>query len=288
MAQQIPTIRMAKVISVDDDTDGDRIKVLLIPEDAGKSKDELDYVFPLLPKMFHIKPKVGESVYVLTAFANDGKSQRFYLGPIITQPNHTNFEPHEFQSTTLNRGSAIKPDEAPSTNPNTRGAFPKEHDISIEGRKNSDIQITDDDVRLRAGVKLCDEADTRNVVFNTKNPAYIKVNYNNERQEVSSSKPYNSTVTVVGDKINLLGNNNNFNLTDPDKLVTDSEMQKIIEKAHQLPYGDVLVEFLSLLRKAFLTHTHAFATYTPVPTTDIENVATYNLNKMLTDNVRID
>ena len=111
MPQQIPLIRQAKVISVDDKTDGDRIKVLLIPEDLGKKNIE-EYAYPLLPKMLHIKPKVGESVYVLTAIATDGYSQRFYIGPIISQPHHMEYEPYYLDSTSLSNKSKVKPDEA--------------------------------------------------------------------------------------------------------------------------------------------------------------------------------
>ena len=85
MEGKIQTVRFCKVISISDDTDADRIKVRLIPEDNSKSIDEIDYAFPLLPKMFHVKPKVGEAVLVLLAVTNDGNSQRYYIGPVVSQ-----------------------------------------------------------------------------------------------------------------------------------------------------------------------------------------------------------
>jgi hypothetical protein len=81
MSVQIPIVRICEVISVDDKNDGDRIKVRMHPEDNHKkSIDEYDYCFPLLPKMLHVKPKVGESVMIITAIANNGDSQRLHLG----------------------------------------------------------------------------------------------------------------------------------------------------------------------------------------------------------------
>jgi len=289
MPQQIPLIRQAKVISVDDKTDGDRIKVLLIPEDLGKKNIE-EYAYPLLPKMLHIKPKVGESVYVLTAIATDGYSQRFYIGPIISQPHHMEYEPYYLDSTSLSNKSKVKPDEAPSMNPNTNGAYPKEQDIAIEGRKNAGIQITDDDVRIKAGVKYSSGQKPREVVFNKKDPAYVKVQYNDKEQQTLKGQKYNSTATVVADKINLISNQSKegYNLTNPDELITDEEMKKIIDKAHQVPYGDVLIEFLNLFRKAFMTHTHTFVGLPTCPDAAVMSVMNYNLDKILSDNVRVD
>lgn len=287
MIQQIPLVREAKVISVDDKTDGDRIKVLLIPEDVNEKVTE--YVKPLLPKMLHIKPKVGESVYIVTAMANDGHSQRYYIGPIITQPTHMEYEPYFIDSATLNSGYAVKPDEAPTMNPKTNGAFPKETDVSIEGRKNAGLQITDNDIRTKAGVKVSSKTTPRDVSFNRKNPAYSLIRYNDEPQKTNDGQKYNSTASIVADKINLISTNSKdgYNVTDPDDLISDEEMKKIIEKAHKLPYGDVLIEFLNLFRNAFLTHTHPFAGLPTTPDAAVMNVQNYNLKKILSDDIKI-
>ena len=85
MEGKIPVVRFCKVLSINDDTDADRIKVRLSPEDNSKTLEQIDYAFPLLPKMFHVKPKVGEAVLILLATTNDGNSQRYYIGPVISQ-----------------------------------------------------------------------------------------------------------------------------------------------------------------------------------------------------------
>ena len=158
MSQENVLVRLAKVVSVEDETDGGRIKVRLLPEDAmEKSKKNLVYAYPFLPKMFHIKPKVGECVKIITAVSNDGYSKRYYIGPEISQPNHMLYEPYYLSSTAIDKGSLITPDVAPSMNPETYGAFPKDDDIAIEGRKNTGIQLTEDDVRIKAGVKVVDK-----------------------------------------------------------------------------------------------------------------------------------
>ena len=74
------------VVSSNDEFDGDRVKVHIKGIDPQKYKlDEIPYSFPLIPKTFYVKPKMGETVLV---FSQDGSfnSDRFFIGPIISQP----------------------------------------------------------------------------------------------------------------------------------------------------------------------------------------------------------
>lgn len=280
-------VRVCEVISIDDAIDADRIKVRMTPEDNSVSTiDELPYCFPLLPKMLHVKPKVGEAVFVITANSGDGESNRYYIGPIISQKNKLNKDSFYIDATSVFRGSYKHPDVAPTMNPETKGAFLKDDEIGIEGRRNTGIQLTDTDARVKAGVKLSSKDNHNKVIFNSKNPSYLKLKYYDDEQ-VSKSATYGSTATIVADKINLIGSDGEYNVTDRDELITDEEMKKIIDKAHQLPYGDVLVEFLTLFRNAFMNHVHPFSTLPPCAGPEQVRVAGYDLNKILSRNVRI-
>ena len=289
MAQEIPLIRLGIVTSVYDDADGERIKVHITPEDEGVENDM--YAFPLLPKMLHVKPKINEYVLVLTAIATDGHSQRFYIGPVISQPNHMTFDPWYLASTTLNRGEMKAPEQAQHTIPKTNGAYPKEEDISIEGRKNAGVQLTENDARLKAGVKVVNESNNTDVSFNTKNPAYVKVKYNEQEQTTTKGKKYQSTASIVGDKIVMIGSDSKdgYTTTDPDELITDKEMKKIIDKAHLLPYGDVLIEFLDMFRNALAKHVHPYVQMPPTidPETGTAQVMAYDLDKINSDTFRV-
>lgn len=261
MEGKIELVRFCKVISIDDDTDSDRIKVKLSPEDNSKSIDEIEYAFPLLPKAFHIKPKEGESVFVLLAVSNDGNSQRYYIGPVISQDHRLFNDPYFKGGDSFLKGAYKKFDIAPRMNPNQNGLLPNDDDIVIRGRKNADIQITDDDVRIKAGVKVVNEDNKYEMSFNTKNPAYEKLKYH-KQSLVDGSK---STATVVADKIAFLSNTspNYYNLTDRKDLITDDELNKVIESAYKLPYGEKLVEFLQVFVEAFTKHTHDFPMLPP-------------------------
>ena len=289
MSGQLSTIRLGIVTSVYDEADGGRIKVHIIPEDEGVENDV--FAFPAMPKILHIKPKINEYVLVITAIINNGHSQRYYIGPIISQPNHMIYDPWYLASTTLNRGEIKAPEQAQHTIPTTNGAYPKEEDIAIEGRKNAGLQITENDARLKAGVKVVDPSNTYNVSFNTKNPAFVKVKYHDKEQISGDGDTYQSTTSIVGDKIIMIGadNKQGFKVTDKNELISDEEMKKIIDTAHLLPYGDVLIQFLKLLINAFLNHTHPYNGMPPCidPITGTQLVKDYDLNQINSDTFRV-
>lgn len=288
MDGKINGVRFCKVLSLDDDTDADRIKVRLSPEDNSKTLDEIDYAFPLLPKMIHIKPKIGEAVLILLTTANDGNSQRYYIGPVISQDHRIYNDPYFSGGDAFLRGSYKKFDVAPRMKPEQNGTLPNDNDVVIRGRKNSDIQITDDDIRIKSGVKIIGE-NKYDISFNEKNPAYVKVKYHLNPLNDGSQ----STTSIVSDKIFLLSNSspNYFNTTDRKNLITDEELNKILNAAYKLPYGELLIDFLNVFVKAFIEHTHDFSMLPPNPahTTTLLAKKTNLLDQkqMLSDTVRI-
>ena len=289
MDGKIQGVKFCNVISIDDNTDADRIKVRLLPEDMSKSIDEIDYAFPLLPKMFHVKPKVGEAVLILLAVNNDGNSQRYYIGPVISQDHRIYKDPFFMGGDSFLRGSYKKFDVAPRMNPEINGLLPNDEDIVIRGRKNADIQITDDDIRIKAGVKLVGDVNKYDMTFNIKNPSYAKFKYH----EKGLSDGTMSTATIVADKISLLSNNspNYFKLTDREHLITDEELNNVLMNSYRLPYGEKLIEFLNVFVTAFLNHTHNFPMMPPNPydTSGLLNKKSEMLDNltMLSDTVRI-
>lgn len=289
MEGKISGVRFCKVLSIDDDTDADRIKVRLSPEDNSKTLEEIDYAFPLLPKMLHVKPKIGEAVLIFLAINNDGNSQRYYIGPVISQDHRLYHDPFFNGGDSFLRGSYKKFDVAPRMIPEQQGTLPNDDDIIIRGRKNSDIQITDDDVRIKAGVKIVNEEDKYKITFNEKNPAYTKIKYHLNPLSDGSC----STTSIVSDKIFLLSNSspNYFKTNDRNDLITDEELNKILNAAYKLPYGELLIDFLNVLVKAFVEHTHNFSMLPPNPAHTAPLLAKkatlLDQKQMLSDTVRI-
>lgn len=281
-------LKICQVIDIYDETDGERIKVRLSPEDDKLTDDKIPYAYPLLPKLIHVKPKIGELVLIILTTPGNGYSNRYYIGPIISQPQYMEKDDFLINAMSLYPGSDKEPDPAPSLNPDSHGAFAKDDDIAIYGRKKNDIIFTEDDIRIRCGNRLKDNTGNSNIVFNRTDPAFIHLKHtDNKRGE--KDKEYRSTATVVADKINLIGHQSNtpFRVNDKNHLISDDEMQKILDKAHQLPYGDVLVEFLSMFLNTFAEHTHPYPGMTPCQTVDFIKTTSYDLNKILSDTVRI-
>lgn len=285
-------ISIGRVVNINDVDDGGRIKVRLMPADRYKSDDDLDYAFPLLPKVFFVKPKIDESVLVFNLDDNQN-SQRFYIGPIISQPQKLEYDSYVGGATRLLKGGISVPDKALSLEAAADGTFAKDDEIAIYSRKNSDIILSDNDIRIRCGVRRFNENGSNEVEFNKKNPSYLKMRYYPEGIQHGDNKVYNTT-NIVSEEINLLSVNGTpyFNLTDRNELIDSKTMEEIISKAHALPYGDVLVDFLKMFLEVFKVHVHPYPGMAPVVDPTAANFYTKypsNLleNKLLSKHIRI-
>lgn len=289
------TFKICKVLSVSDDKDTDTIKVRFEPDDDKITTLEgLPECFPLLPKQYFIKPKVGEAVLVFTNNPENAYSHRFYIGPLISQPHKLNKDEFDTGVSPLN-SSFLGPDVAPSTDPNTEGVYPDDNCVSMMGRGDSDIQINEDDLRLRCGVKISDGGNEKNkkrwkrknksdgTVFNRQNPGYLKIKYYRDINQFAS------TATIVADKINLITHGGQFNnLCDKKDLISEQSMKDIVEKAHKLPYGDILIEFLQILKNAFLEHVHGFPNMPPCVSPGVTQLINYKMDDILCENIQIE
>lgn len=264
MDGKISGVRYGVVVSVNDDAGADRIAVRLIPEDNNKVRDELieARAFPLMPKAIFIKPKVGEGVFVILATLNDGNSQRYYIGPVVSQVHRMLYEPAREGGDSYQNGAKKDFDVSPYLHKDAKGLFPGSEDIAIMGRKDTEIILKDDDIRIRAGVRLT--GDNYQIVYNRKNPAYIKLAYHENALDGDN----HSTATIVADKINLLSNKSTeeptgINLTDTESLISDSDLNEVINEAYRLPYGEKLVKLLKTMIKVFNEHTHDYIALPP-------------------------
>ena len=289
-------LRLGEVTNVNDPYGAGRIQVRTTFDNTIAKNEDLPFYSPLLPKMLHIVPKVGELVLVLAMAADQFHNSNFYIGPIISQEDKLFFE-NKRRATAQLRTGYLNLEENPHLKQGVLPTlYPATEDIAIEGRKDTGIQLKDEEVRIKAGVKVVNWLGPKN---NTVNPAFISLKYYPKNDPVKDG--FKSTATIVADKINLIGTHT----TDPktsqipvtqskdtsqqgkDNLISDAAMKALIESAHKLPYGDKLVEFLDLLRTAFAKHVHPFPTMAPCNDENMKTVATYELENILSDNVRI-
>ena len=281
MVQDDKLFRECEVLSVEDDEAQLRIKVRLMPEDNGKSIKDIPYCFPLMPKHFHINPKEGELVLVMTNRLGVANTKRWFIGPIISQQCMLNYE--VYNSAMGNFTAFPKPE----LNTENEGTVPDREDIALQGRQNADLILKDSEVRLRCGFKKePNSIAKKSLLFNTEDLAYIQMKY--KKLKDSNGKDFSSSINIVADRINLLSHDSStpFRLNDRKHLITDAELKKILENAHPLVYGDDLIDFLRQLVEVIRTHTHPFAMDPPCFTTPQTKVLNTDLDKMLSQSVR--
>ena len=307
MLEKNQLFRECEVLSVTDDLGGLRIKVRFDPEDNEITRDEdLPYCFPLLPKHFHINPKIGEMVLVITSRYAISGSKRWFIGPIVSQQYGLKNEQYLIAQSILEKGRITKPLPNPDLNPDNKGTIPEREDICIQGRDNADLILKENEVRLRCGFKnpfnrikhngfknsLTShnsflEESNYSLNFNKEDLSYIQMKY--KRHTDHNNRDFYSTINVVADRINLLSHDSRtpFTLNDPNSLITDNELLKILREAHPLPYGDELVDFLKKLVDVIRTHTHPFPMNPPSFSTPQNKVLDTNLDDMLSTSIRI-
>ena len=132
-------IKLCEVVSVDDNFESGRIKVRLYPEDSRKGIEDMPYCYPLMPKMFNVLPKVGEAVIVFLTASGDGYSNRYYIGPIVSQLPNIEYDGYYSGALSNYNDSIVKPKVTHTLIPEAKGAFGDNGDITIYGRKGSDI-----------------------------------------------------------------------------------------------------------------------------------------------------
>lgn len=281
-------LREAKVISVDDEYKGNRIKVRLGGMDANKIDDELPYCYPLLPNLIHIRPKEGEAVFIVLEKNGSQTTNRYYIGPILSQPYLYNQDLYDLSAFNMLLNRKMAPIQNPDCEPLNNGTLPDREDIALIGRENTDIVLKPSELRLRCGYKSNPTGPIKQrLFFNTVDPAYIQLKY--KKMKDNNGKEFNSSINIVADRINLLSRDSKtfFNLTDQKDLITDETMLKILDEAHPIVYGDELVSFLKQFVEVFRTHTHPFSMKTPSFTKNDNTVLEKNLDAMLSDAVRI-
>lgn len=261
-------VGIGSVVSVDDPQGMDRIKVIIKGTttkggDANTNMENLPWCIPMLPKYFTSKPKKGEAVYIFT-FENDKLGERLYVGPIISQPHKLDFDGRSTTALSAFNFGAYQPEVDHKRIPELLGVYPKDEDIAIQGRYNTDLIFKNNEVLLRAG-KILETPPTKNnpypFTFNNKSQAFIQMKSNVEiSKKTDVEEAINGTITnIVASKINLLTHKDGsprFNVMGQETLITDEEMQRILTEAHPVPFGDILIQYLKLLKNAVLNHVH--------------------------------
>lgn len=303
-------INLGEVVSVEDDVDGLRIKCRIAGDDAG-SYSNLPYCIPLLPKVFQSVPKLGECALVLCSEVSNKSGVRYYIGPLISQPQRfykDRYDSDMGSATSILPTGEGQPLETITHFKETDGSFPNKNDVAVIGRKGEDIILKDDEINIRCGIRTSAEAMQDDnlkghVLYNSKDPAYIQLqrgtsSLGSSTKELLESK---SVINLVADKINIVSNKdnnieqekihqNNKVGKDVGSIWPQNQMEDVLTKLHQLPYGDTLIEVLKIMMQAIENHVHRFPLEKPDNCDYIKALRTEEAileDKILSKHVRI-
>lgn len=245
----IRNIYYGEVITIDDSTDGGRIRVKILGLDNKITNNEdLPYCYPMLPKFFHVYPQIGEVVRIFIEDITYPQRGRFWLGSVVSQPQKIGFDSIYTALSTTNMGLTT-PEKAPTTYPDADGVFPTKSDIAIIGKDNTDIILRSGQVELRAG-----KHENDNILkLNTTNPASISLTF---EQREDNETHYSNTI-VTSDKIALISHDGIPKLKATK--VSASDRARIFNEGHPIGRGDLIVEIFEIFRKAIISHIHPYS-----------------------------
>ncbi len=263
------TVQIGIVVSVEDPDSMGRIKVKIPGPavrggDDGTSTENLPWSYPMMPKFYSVTPKIGEGVFVMTFTDQKSHSDRLFFGPIISQLNNLDFDSVNTTALSPFTFAMTLPKTDFNRVPALNGVFPKIDDVAFQGRFNTDIIQRKNEILIRAGKFVTSEPNSNNPFpfqFNTETPGYIQIKNDTplEKPKENTVQSRGSVTNIVGNKINLLTHKDGyprFNLANQDSQLSDDEILNILENAHPLPFGDLLVQYLKLLKNAFINHVH--------------------------------
>jgi hypothetical protein len=231
-----------------DKTEGGAIKVRIQGLDNISADNDLPYAYPMLPKYFHILPKVGEMVRIFIENMKYPERSRFWMGSVISQPQKIGFDSVFSALSTTNLGFSV-PEPAPSTYPDAIGVFPTATDIALIGRRNTDVILSDNEVHIRAG-----KHENDNILkLNIKNPAEISLIF----EQATTSAVFVSTTVITSDRIALIAQQGNPQFRTAR--VQQKDRDAMFEQGHPIGRGDVIAQALEIFRNAIISHIHGYS-----------------------------
>ena len=249
---------------------------------------------PFLPRMFNICPQVGEAVKIVLHDTKNPTIQREWVGPIISQPEKIKKDPYFFTALAGKRGGIMGLGRTIGTIPEAQGIYPNPNDVSLLGRDNSDIQLKEREVLIRAGQHILDNP----LKLNEINPGYIslrvlkpsdleeKTNNNPTENELNLTENRTDTV-IMSNKIFLIGRDSNSKVIKP--ILSKKDHLNLENNLHPVVYGDVLYEFMVIMRQWVKSHIHIGDRLEPDPsgsTVKLEQWFVKNLDdRLLSRNV---
>lgn len=259
--QSARNIYPAVVVNIDDPTEQNRIIARIVNLDqngkilGGRDRDtpddKLPFCIPMLPEHFHVRPLVGEMVFIFLENPSDNSAPRYWIGPIITSKLKLKLQDYKeavkiFDYTVFNVNPNVK------DKPKVATVYPEQADVAMQGRGDADLMLRQREAYLVAGKFV---ADTFNI--NTETPSYLQLKQF-DNITVGPLKKY-SQANLQSTNINIFSPIGKFRNKDLAKYEVNEELKSFGDFAntlHPTVFGDELVKLLNLIVVVLITHVH--------------------------------
>jgi len=274
---------------------------------------EIVWAIPLLPKHLQIIPKVGEKVKLMFFDMGSPQLNRVWVGPLVSQKDKLSYQENVTAGNILNTSilnKLLKNVSGNNKNLRTgdkkigkfRGGFPDKEDIALMGRNNADIILptrsTKNDKLNRGGEVLirAGKFDFNNVgklSLNTTNPGYLRIKVIESQNSFNAIDTRPKTMSMLfSDYISLVSYNNNVvgkpYRTEVNPIIgNDADMLQTHNSLSPLIRGDVLVEFLELLRDYVKNHNHPYHKLPSTNANSKDKIEQFDLERLLSQGIRI-
>ncbi len=293
--QSARSIYPAVVVNIDDPTEQNRIIARIINldqngnilggRDRDVQEDKLPFCVPMLPEHFHVRPLVGEMVYIFLENPSDNSAPRYYLGPMINSKLKLNFQDYKesikiFDYTVFNVNQDIK------NKPKIQTAFPEQADVAMQGRGDADLMLRQREAYLVSGKFKPNSTD-----INTETPSYLQLKQF-DNVTTGPLKVY-SQANLQSTNVNIFSPIGKFRDKNLTKFEINEDLKSFGDFAgtlHPVVFGDELVKLLDLIIRVLLTHIHtAQNPMLPIPESDslTEYSISGNLQNILSKHIRV-
>ena len=142
-------------------------------KDRGIKDENLVLCIPLLPEFFHVRPQVGEMVFVILENAKDNASTRYWIGPIISSKLALRFQDFKSSAKIFNKTDFISNTKT-SSSTELSNLLPGESDVALQGRNDADLMLKNREALLVSG-KFNRANLSESLTINVENPSFLRL-----------------------------------------------------------------------------------------------------------------
>jgi len=141
-------------------------------KDRGINDENLVLCIPLLPEFFHVRPQVGEMVFVILENPKDTAGARYWIGPIISSKLKLESQLYEDAVKIFNKTDFISNTKTSSSIELTN-LLPSESDVALQGRNDADLMLKNRELLLVSG--KFNNRKSGNLTINTDSPSFLRL-----------------------------------------------------------------------------------------------------------------